>query len=148
MPTEHALSETHGPSRHLILYDGLCALCNWSVRFVAVRDRAERFAFAPLHGATAAEVFARRRDPVDLETVVLVLDAGTRHERLAVRSEGVLLACRELGPPWSLLAALRLVPVPLRDAAYRLVARYRYRVFGRYDSCPVPPADLRKRFLE
>jgi predicted DCC family thiol-disulfide oxidoreductase YuxK len=148
MPTERPLPELHGPTRHLILYDGFCALCNWSVRFVAARDRAERFAFAPLRGATAADVFAHHRQPADLETMVLVLDAGTRHERLAVRSEGVLLACRELGPPWSLLAALRLVPAPLRDAAYRLVARYRYRVFGRYDSCPVPPAELRKRFLE
>ena len=130
----------------VILYDGICAFCNGVVRFVLQRDPQERFRFAPLQSDYAAAALARHgRDARDLDTVGLVLDAGTAGERLLVRSDAAVAIFRRLGGAWSLLAGLRLVPRPLRDAAYDAFVRRRYRWSGRYDACPIPSPELRAR---
>lgn len=130
----------------VIFYDGVCAFCNGVVRFVLERDPLERFRFAPLQSDYSAAVLARHgRDAGELDTVALLLEAGTESERLLVRSDAALEIFRRLGGAWSLLAALRLVPRGLRDAAYNAFVRRRYRWFGRYDACPIPSPELRAR---
>jgi predicted DCC family thiol-disulfide oxidoreductase YuxK len=133
----------------IILYDGVCGLCNRLNRFVLARDRAGRFRFAALQGPVAAEILARHgRDPRDLDTLYLVLDPGRPRERLLQKSDAALWILRELGGTWRLTGALRIVPLAIRDLGYDLVARTRYRVFGRYDACPVPDPRHRARFLD
>jgi predicted DCC family thiol-disulfide oxidoreductase YuxK len=133
----------------VILFDGVCGLCNGAVRFVLRHDPAGRFRFAPLQSEFARTALDRHgADPSELSTVCLLLEPGTPRERLLAGSDAVLAAARELGGPWSLLALGRILPRALRDRAYRAVARNRYRWFGRYEACPLPGPDVRDRFIE
>jgi predicted DCC family thiol-disulfide oxidoreductase YuxK len=135
----------------VVLYDGVCGLCNRFVNFVLPRDRRGRFHFAPLQGPFAAEVLRRHglTPPAgDPESIVLVESCGTPSERLSNRSTAALRIVARLPGPWSWLGVLRLVPRPLRDWVYDRVANSRYRIFGKLDACPVPSRETRARFLE
>lgn len=138
-------------TRHLVLYDGVCGFCNRSVGFILPRDRADRFRFAPLQGSVAREILGRHgKDPSRLDTVYLVVDWQGPGETILARSRAALAILRQLGGAWPALARVAgLVPAPILDVGYRLVARVRYRLFGRHDSCPVPRAeDLAKFHFE
>jgi predicted DCC family thiol-disulfide oxidoreductase YuxK len=132
------------PAR-IVLYDGVCGFCNGSVRWLTARDRTGRLHYAPLQGETASALRARHPEiPTELETIVFVEDG----ERVSMQSAAVFRVLRELGAPWSWIAALRpLLPRAVWDAAYRAFARQRYRWFGRLDACPIPPPALRARIL-
>jgi predicted DCC family thiol-disulfide oxidoreductase YuxK len=138
--------ETTGQT--LVLYDGVCGLCNWLVRFLLRRDRHDRFRFAPLQSEFAQELLRRHGlDTSDLDTVVVLRDFGRPAERALTRSDAALWSVKELGGMWKLFAIVKLIPFSLRDAAYRRIAISRYRVFGKYDVCPLPRAQDRHRFL-
>jgi predicted DCC family thiol-disulfide oxidoreductase YuxK len=123
----------------LLLYDGICALCNGAVSFVLKRDRSGAVRFAPLQGETAAKLLAGRPELAAVDSMIWFDVDGVAFTRSAAR---------HLGGGWALLASLVwVIPAALRDALYDLVARTRYRVFGRYDACPVPPSEHRARFL-
>jgi predicted DCC family thiol-disulfide oxidoreductase YuxK len=134
--------------KDVVLYDGVCGLCNWFVRFVLRHDPAGQFRFAALQGSFGQSVLARHPQEALEDTVILVTAAGTAQEALLLRSNAVLSVARKLGGPWAGLAApTRCFPPGLRDAAYRLVARHRYRVFGRLDACPLLRPEWQDRFL-
>jgi predicted DCC family thiol-disulfide oxidoreductase YuxK len=134
--------------RALLLYDGVCALCNGVVQFLIERDPLDRFRYAPLQSSLGREVLARFRIHTLPDGVMLLTDALTPVEHLYQRSDAVAEALQRLSAPWRLVGkALRLVPRPLRDWGYGIVARFRYRLFGRYDTCPVPPPEQRSRLL-
>ena len=133
----------------IILYDGVCGLCSRLCQFVLARDRGGRFRFATLQGAVARDILVRHgRDPRDLDTLYLVLAPGQPGERLLRKSDAALWIVRQLGGPWRLSGALRIVPRAIRDLGYDLVARTRYRLFGRYDTCQLPDPRPRARFLD
>jgi len=134
--------------RNLVLFDGVCVLCSRSVRFLLRIDRHRRLLFAPLQGPTAREILARHHLGADLGTLVLVRDYGGVTESVAVRSTGVLLALAIVGGLWRVLSWLRVVPRPIRDRLYDLVATHRYRWFGSYDSCRLPRPGDGDRFLD
>lgn len=136
----------------LMLYDGLCGFCNWSVRWVIKRDRHDRFRFAPLQSAIAEAVLSRhgvdRQAMLAANTVYLVLGHDGPGEQLLCRSDVTVQVLRLLGGGWELLGRLLgAVPRFLRDWAYTLVAQIRYRIAGRYDSCPLPSVAERAKFL-
>jgi len=127
----------------VIFYDGVCGLCDRTVRFVLARDSARRFRFAALQSDYAAAALAAHgRDARDLDTVC-VLDG----ERLHIKSDAVLAILERLGGVWRLASLARLLPRALRDLGYDWVVRNRYRWFGRFDQCALPPPELRDRFL-
>lgn len=134
------------PANPVLLYDGVCGLCNRLVRFVLKHDRQAHFRFASLQSVYAARILQPHDlDRNDLDTVYLVQESGT----LLVRSDAVISVLRELGGFRAAVAvALRILPKSLRDRGYRVVARRRYRVFGKYESCPLPEAKYRDRFLD
>ena len=134
----------------IVLYDGVCVLCNRLVQFILRRDQAGAFRFATLQSPAAAQMLAcHGENPGGLETVYVVLNHGESKESLLPRSDAVLFIFRQLGGIWQAGAiVLRLIPRPLRDGFYRLIARYRHRVFGRYDACPLPSEDTRDRFID
>jgi predicted DCC family thiol-disulfide oxidoreductase YuxK len=131
----------------IVLFDGQCVFCDGFVRWLLERDPRGQLRFAPLQGETAAELRARHPEiPREHDTVVFVEAAGAEpHVRL--RSDAALRIFSLIEGPWRHLAILRWLPHPLRDLPYRLFVRLRYRVFGRFDTCPIPTPDVARRFL-
>jgi len=127
-----------------LFYDGHCGLCHWSVRFLVRHDRAGAFRFAPLQGPTFGSALTRDERAGLPDSMVLRTSDG----RLLLRSDAWVYILRRLGSGWRVLAAVvAVVPRPVRDWAYDLIARVRTRVFGRRDDlCPVLPPELRGRF--
>jgi predicted DCC family thiol-disulfide oxidoreductase YuxK len=137
-------------AKPIILYDGVCGLCNRLVQFLLKHDRHDRLRYASLQSDFATKVLERHGiDPKDLDTLHVVENYDQPSERVLQRSDAVLRAGRELGGLWSALASLaKVIPRPLRDLFYRFVARNRYRVFGKYDTCMLPDPKQRSRFLD
>jgi predicted DCC family thiol-disulfide oxidoreductase YuxK len=128
----------------VILFDGVCNFCAWSVRFVIARDPRAVFRFAPLQSDAGRRLLRDHGlDEGAMDSFVLVEGSGAWRE-----SDAALRVCRHLRGPWRMLAALRVFPRPLRDPVYRFIARNRYRWFGRADQCLVPTPSLRSRFLD
>jgi len=145
-----ALDSTHP----ILLYDGVCGLCNRLVQFVLRRDPAGVFRFAALQSPVAGRILSRHGvDALDLDTLYVVVNADQPDEILLPRSDAVIFFLRRLEGPgrwfWRLAGSLlQLVPRALRDRGYGVVARWRYRMFGRYDACPLPSDETRSRFLD
>ena len=138
---------TNSPSHQfspVILFDGVCNLCNGFVQFVVARDPAGRFRFAALQSDSARRLLARLDGFGGVPDSVVLVDGG----RVYTRSSAALRIARGLRFPWSLARVLLVVPRPLRDWVYDFVARHRYQWFGRKDVCMIPTRDLRVRFLE
>ena len=130
--------------RSTILFDGVCNLCNGFVRFVIARDPAARFRFAALTSAPAAEVLRRAGVAGPLPDSIILVQDG----RVYVRSDAALRIARGLRFPWPLLYGFLVVPRPIRDRVYDVIAARRYRWFGRRDVCMIPAPELRQRFLD
>ena len=129
--------------RHIVLFDGVCNLCTASVQFIIKRDPAARFVFAPLDSPAGQRLCAEHGlDAATLESIVLISDGRCR-----VRSDAALHIARQLSWPWPVLGACRIIPRPLRDVFYRVLARWRYRLFGRRQHCMVPSGSDGERFL-
>jgi predicted DCC family thiol-disulfide oxidoreductase YuxK len=132
----------------VLLYDGLCGFCDSTVQFILKHDRRGTLRFATLQGDYARDVIARHPELAGVDSLVLVEPDASGKERVYVRSEGALQVARYLGGAWNLARGLRIIPRFLRDAAYDGFARIRYRVFGHYDSCPIPSPEQRARFID
>jgi predicted DCC family thiol-disulfide oxidoreductase YuxK len=127
----------------VILYDGVCVFCSRWIRFIAARDTDSRFRFTAIqsgYGTRLARAFGI--DPDDPDTNA-VIHGGEAY----FKSDAALTVLSKL-PGWGWVRVLRLVPKGLRDAVYNLVARNRYRIFGKYEECFVPDAGLRARVME
>jgi predicted DCC family thiol-disulfide oxidoreductase YuxK len=137
-------------SNPIVLYDGVCGLCNRLVQFVLKNDRNDVFRFASLQSKLAEQILVRHRlRSESLETVYVVLDYGLAEERVLSRLQAVVYVLQQLGGPLAYVSAiLRVLPAPVQNFLYRLVARNRYRVFGRYETCPLPDGDTRSKFLD
>lgn len=127
----------------VVFFDGVCGLCSHSVNWLLARDPEHRLRFAPLQGATAAAMISYDlRDRLD--TLVFV-----HKGRTYIRTAAVSRILMTLGGRWQMLGAmLWLIPCPLRDLGYRLVSRFRYRMFGKHDVCRLPTLAEREVFLE
>jgi predicted DCC family thiol-disulfide oxidoreductase YuxK len=132
----------------VLLYDGVCGFCNRTVQMVLDRDRRGVLRFAALQSDYGQQLVARHAELAGVDSVVFVERGAGATERVYVRSEAALRVAAYLGGFWRVFLAARLVPTPLRDFLYDLIARYRYRLFGRYDSCMLPPPEVRSRFIE
>ena len=127
----------------IIVFDAQCILCSANAQFVLRHDRARRFRLASMQNETGAALYRRFGiDPANPETLILV-----RGDEALRDSDAVLAIYAGLGWPWKVLSVLRLVPPFLRNPLYLWVARNRYRIFGRRETCWVPPADYADRVL-
>jgi predicted DCC family thiol-disulfide oxidoreductase YuxK len=128
----------------LVVFDGVCNLCTASVTFILRHEAEARLRFGSLQSPAGSRLMRELGlDPEDARTFVLL--AGGK---AFLRSEAALRVCGYFRWPWRALAALRVVPRPIRDRAYDLVARHRYRWFGRTEACLLPTPELRARFIE
>lgn len=143
------MTAADGEPAPILLYDGVCGLCNRFVQIVLDHDPEGRFRFAPLQSRLASAALARHGlDPSVLSTVVVVLDHERPTERLLTKSRAALFVLKSLGGAWNLLRPFGLLPTAVLDLAYDGVARNRYRVFGRSETCRMPKPEQRARFLD
>ena len=131
------------PPSAVVLFDGVCNLCNRSVNFIIDHDARAYFRFAALQSDAATPLLARCGLAADFLAGVVLWEDG----RCFTRSTAALRIFRRLGGPWPLLYACILVPRPLRDAAYDWIIGRRYRWFGKTESCRVPTPEVMDRFL-
>ena len=129
--------------RPVIVFDAMCVLCSANAQFVLRYDRSGHFALASMQGDAGAALYRRFGiDPSDPDTLIVV--SGDRALR---DSDAIFAIWRGLGWPWRALCALAIVPRPIRDRVYRWVARHRYRLFGRRETCWMPTPEQRGRIL-
>ena len=138
--------ETPNP---IVLYDGVCGLCNRLNQFLLKRDHHDRFRFASLQSSLAGSLTLRHgANSKDLDTVYVVVDHNRPTEHLLARSDAIIHVLTQLGGGWKLMGIAKLIPKSLRDGVYKIVARNRYRVFGKHDSCMLPDPKNKDKFLE
>lgn len=127
----------------LILFDGVCSFCNGAVNFVIERDKSGYFKFAPLQSETGQLLRDEYQiDKLKTDSLVLIEDG-----RAFTHSTAALRIARRLDGLWPAFYALIIIPKPIRDLGYRVFAKYRYRLFGKLDTCMIPTPDVRARFL-
>jgi predicted DCC family thiol-disulfide oxidoreductase YuxK len=126
----------------IVLFDGVCNLCNGVVQFIIRNDQAGVFQFASQQSEAGQKLLELRKLPA-MDTVVLIQGG-----KVFTRSDAVLEIFRRLPARWSWLSAFKIVPKFLRDAVYKLIGRYRYNIFGKQESCWLPTPELRARFLD
>jgi predicted DCC family thiol-disulfide oxidoreductase YuxK len=148
-----AFRQTQVPSgvegAHLVLYDGVCGLCSHLLQFLLEHDHRSVFNFASLQSATGKAMVERFGGNADELTSFYVL-ANYRADqaRIFSRSGAALFVAGELGWPWKVAVLLRVLPTAILDRIYDLVARTRYRLFGRFEYCLTPRPEFRRRFID
>lgn len=146
MPLKHATTFADMPvdlPSHVIVFDGECVLCSGFFRFMIRHDPAGRFSFVLAQSDLGTRMYKALDLPVDdFETNLVIVD-GMVHQKL----DAFAHAMRAIGWPWRLLSGLRWLPRFLKDPAYLAIARNRYSLFGRYQTCMIPDAAVRSRFL-
>lgn len=131
------------PGKAIIVFDGVCVLCNGWVDFLLRHDRKQRYRFAAMQGAAGAGLLARNGlDPGDPMSFLLIDEQGATTD-----SDAIIAVLEGLGGAWRTVAVLRIIPKGMRDPLYRWLARNRYRWFGRKPACALPREDQRQRFL-
>ena len=127
----------------IILFDGVCNLCNGLVRFIIKRDRAGKFKFASLQ-SEIGQSWLKKIEVVNTGFESFVMIVGNAYY---AKSTAALKMLKELGGIWKIFYVFIIVPRPVRDFLYDLIAKYRYRIFGKRDSCMIPTPELKERFL-
>jgi predicted DCC family thiol-disulfide oxidoreductase YuxK len=131
----------------VLLYDGVCGFCNKSVQMILDHDRKGSMRFAALQSDHGQTVVGRHPELRDIDSVVYV-EPTPGGERVHVRSDAALKVAAYLGGFWKIFLAAKVLPRALRDYCYDLFARNRYKFFGKYDTCMLPPPEVRSRFLD
>lgn len=145
----HPVTSERAEQHDVILYDGICGLCNHFVQFLIARDKADRYRFAALQSPIGRDLVLKHHgDPDAVSTVYLVENWGRASERARTRGKAALYAVNALGGAWKIPGLLRILPGFILNLGYALVARLRYRLFGRLDACPIPTAATRSKFLD
>lgn len=136
-------------SNLIVLYDGVCGLCNRAVQFLLKRDRHNRLRFASLQSDFAATLLKRHgMDHQDLDTVYAVLNHREANEALLAKGDALLQFAKEIGGVWSMARFGKIIPQPIRNWLYDFVARHRYQVFGKYEACMLPDPRHKHKFIE
>lgn len=127
----------------VVLYDGVCNLCNNSVKFIIQHDRAAKFRFAPMQEPAGKALLKQYGlENIDMSTFVLIKEG-----KAYLRSTAWMEIVRELDGAWPILSVFRIVPPFVRDGAYNFIGSNRYKWFGKHDTCMVPTEDTKRRFL-
>jgi predicted DCC family thiol-disulfide oxidoreductase YuxK len=130
-------------SHAIVLFDGTCAFCERSVTFIATRDRHGYFRFGASQTPPARALLAQHGVAAASARSIILIEDG----RVYRKSTAVLRIARRLPLPWSLASALLVVPRPVRDAVYAVVAAVRHRLAGRSNACDIPPPEIRERLI-
>lgn len=128
---------------HILLFDGVCNLCNGFVNFIIKKDTKKTFKFAPLQSKNGQELLKKFNLPTEDFDSFVFLNNG----EYFIKSSAGLHVLKELEGAWKLLYILILIPRPLRDFVYNIISKTRYKIFGKRNTCMVPTPDIKQRFL-
>lgn len=135
--------KSHAMNHAIILFDGVCNLCDNTVQFILKRDKKGYFRFASLQSEQGQELLQKHNLPTaGFDSFVLV-----ENDKVYQKSKGALRVCRRLGGGWPLLYGFIIIPAFIRNFVYSWVARNRYRWFGKKETCMLPKPEWRERFL-
>lgn len=129
--------------QQVVLFDGVCNLCNSSINFIIDRDSKQLFRYASLQSAFGQQVKQEFGHAADLDSVLLLKEG-----KLFEKSDAALEIARQLDGFWSILSIFKIIPKPIRDAVYSWIAQNRYRWFGKQDACRIPTPELKALFLD
>jgi predicted DCC family thiol-disulfide oxidoreductase YuxK len=139
--------ETRG--RLIVLYDGLCGMCDWLVQYLLRHDKKDALRFAAQQSQAAQQILARHApEPSDLETICVIERYDSPRERVLISSDAALRIASALGGVWTLARVTRVLPRFARDAGYDFVARNRFRICGRRMECRIPAIGDQHKFLD
>jgi predicted DCC family thiol-disulfide oxidoreductase YuxK len=127
---------------HIVLFDGECNFCDRSVQFIINRDKEALFKFTSLQSDVGQEITRKYQVPGDIDSIILVRD-----DKYYVKSAAALQISKHFSGGWKLLFILSIVPRPIRDYFYDILAKNRYKWFGKNDRCMIPSPEIRNRFL-
>ena len=131
-------------AKSLILFDGVCNLCNGFVNFLILRDKKNKFQFGSLQSEKVQSILREyQHSSSEISTVIVI-----ENDKLYSHSTAVLKIVRKLGGAWPLLYIFIIIPRPIRDFFYKLIAKNRYRMFGKKDECMIPTPELKAKFVE
>ncbi|WP_076409882.1 thiol-disulfide oxidoreductase DCC family protein [Shewanella sp. UCD-KL12] len=130
-------------SKNIIIFDGVCNLCNSAVNFIIKRDPQQHFCFAPMQGEAAQDLMAKYALEDEFGDSLFLIKQGSCYKR----SDAVLEICKDLSGAWKLLLIFKLLPTSFSDLFYNWLGRRRYSLFGKRDACMLPTAELTDRFL-
>ncbi|MBQ4819290.1 thiol-disulfide oxidoreductase DCC family protein [Aquimarina sp. MMG016] len=136
-------NDTDSTSGPIVLFDGVCNLCNGWIRFILKREKNQSYRFASLQSETAKKLLHKNYSSQNLSSIILI-DNGTVYQK----SDAILRICRNLNYPWNMISILLIVPVVLRNLAYDFIAINRYRWFGKQQQCEVLSPEQKFRFLD
>lgn len=132
-------------TKKLILFDGVCNLCNRSVQYIIKRDKKDEFRYASLQSEIGRKLVAERKiDTSEVDSIILI-DPGVAYY---VKSDAAIEIAKAIGGYWTVFTVFQWVPTRLRNIVYDLVAKYRYRWFGKMDQCMIPTPELKSKFLD
>lgn len=142
-PTLFKLAKVDLQNHKVLLFDGVCNFCSATVQFIIRNDPKGVFQFLPIQSEEGGRIYLEHGfDPANGETFLLLTQKG-----VFKRSEAALEIARSFGGPWKLAGLFKLIPRAIRDMAYRIIAKNRYRIFGRQEKCLMPTPEIRARFL-
>jgi predicted DCC family thiol-disulfide oxidoreductase YuxK len=149
MAASRAQPPSFAEGAHLVLYDGVCGLCSRLLRFLLRHDHRAVFTFASLQSDVGRAMVERfGGNPDELTAFYVLANYRANHAQMFSRSSAVLFVAGELGWPWKVAVLVRVLPTAILDHVYSVIARNRYRVFGRYEQCLAPRPEFRGRFVE
>lgn len=132
----------------ILLYDGVCGFCNSTVQLIIKHDSKRTIKFAAIQSPFAMLLFERYPTLKEIDSLILIESFNSPTEKVFIRSIGALVIAQYLGGWWNLFLIGSIVPSIIRDWLYNIFAKYRYQFFGKYESCLLPPPEIRSRFID
>jgi predicted DCC family thiol-disulfide oxidoreductase YuxK len=133
----------------ILFYDGVCGYCNWIVRLIARADTHEEIKFAPLQSSLAEALLERHPELRQVDTAIMLEKSADGAEKLSTKWQLTRAVLPHTSGLWRLgCAILAAIPLPLGNLIYDVIAKYRYRIFGRYETCKIPDATIRRRLAD
>ncbi|WP_298485998.1 thiol-disulfide oxidoreductase DCC family protein [uncultured Maribacter sp.] len=133
------------PAKKIILFDGVCNLCNGAIQFIIKRDTHNLFLFTPLQSETGKKLLEERRiDPKNMDSIILIEPNVAYY----IKSDAALEIVKYLKTPWRLISIFKVLPIGFRNFVYDFIAKNRYRWFGKEDHCMIPTPELKTKFLD
>jgi len=129
----------------IILFDGVCNLCNRSVQHIIKRDKNDLFRFASLQSEIGLKLVSERRIDTSKVDSIILIEPGVAY---FIKADAAIEIAKEIGGLWTVFSLFQWVPASIRNIVYDLVAKYRYRWFGKMDQCMIPTPELKGKFLD